>query len=250
MSKRKRQRGSAPPRATGEEQLPLGAQPGLAEDTTVAAAGPDLAPVPLAASVSAAPPPHVSSGATLSPPVDLPPEVASALASTPFGEMITPPTGDLPLMADTSPSGDFPTIGDDSTPVRTRLRRFATPLPRASTTPQPAPRVPPPIRPPPTRIELPPGTEVTGDLLRQLREQRGVSLKEIEEVTRVRALSLAAVEAEKFDDLPDVKIYIRGFVQALARAIGLDVELASASYLARWERWRERTPAPKRHFLK
>ncbi len=253
-------------------------QPGVAEEVVAEELVGAAAPVPLTGPLTgplpgppldALPVPEEVEGsvdlpASLEPAPETPAPVAAApLPPTPrpsigppLGDFLTPPSGDLPMMADaTTPSGDFATLSEppeESTPVRTRLRRFATPLPvaRAATVPPVAPRVPPPIRPPPSPIELAPGTEITGELLRQLREQRGVTLKEIEEVTRVRAISLAAIEAERYDELPDVKIYIRGFVQALARTIGVDAELASASYLARWDRWRERTPTPKRHFIK
>jgi hypothetical protein len=135
---------------------------------------------------------------------------------------------------------------------RARLSRVPPPAEpaRAANTPLPEPRPSIPPRPMPPPIALDPGTEITGDLLKQLREQRGISLKEIEDVTRVRAASLSAVEAERFDELPHVKIYVKGFVQSLARWIGVDPDQAAASYLVRWERWRERTPAPKRHFIK
>lgn len=211
--------------STAEPAEPLVVQPSPALALEPATAVPLVVPV-------AAPP-------TVTTPVvpSAPPAVRTSAPSTPSARPAVPDP-----RTDPEPHGT----------VRSRLMRFSTPPPiaRASTTPPPAPRVPKPVRPPPTPIELAPGTEITGDLLRELREQRGITLKEIEDVTRVRAGSLAAVEAERFAELPEVKIYVRGFVQALARTIGVDAELAANGYLLRWERWRERTPAPKRHFIK
>jgi len=174
-----------------------------------------------------------------------PPEYAPVQAPE-----FTPPSA--PDVSPGVPSAEPPRASFRAPPPRNRLSRVPPPAEpaRASNTPLPGPRPSIPARPTPPRISLEPGTEITGELLRQLREQRGITLKEIEDVTRVRAASLMAVEAERFDELPHVKIYVKGFVQSLARWIGVDPELAATSYLHRWERWRERTPAPKRHFIK
>ena len=82
-------------------------------------------------------------------------------------------------------------------------------------------------------------TVYDGSFLKRYRESRGVELKEIAERTRIGARSLQAVEEERFDDLPDARVYVRGFVRCLAEEIGLDPDLAAKSYLVQWARWHE-----------
>ena len=60
-----------------------------------------------------------------------------------------------------------------------------------------------------------------GDLLREAREKQGLSLKQIEEITRIRRVFLEALEEERFGDLPG-DVYARGFIQTYARLLGLD----------------------------
>jgi hypothetical protein len=239
----------APIPPTAEPAAPLVASAPQAPALEPAAASPPAAaPIAPAASPPSTSTPVVSSAPAVVAVVPVVPSVPAVVPSAPPAARTSAPSTPSARPAVPDPRTDPEPHGT----VRSRLMRFSTPPPiaRASTTPPPAPRVPKPVRPPPTPIELAPGTEITGDLLRELREQRGITLKEIEDVTRVRAGSLAAVEAERFAELPEVKIYVRGFVQALARTIGVDAELAANGYLLRWERWRERTPAPKRHFIK
>jgi hypothetical protein len=107
------------------------------------------------------------------------------------------------------------------------------------------------IRPPPGEgtVAMPAiddQTVFTGPILRQVREARGVALKSIAERTKVNALTLAAVEEERYDDLPGVKIYIRGFVRCLAQEIGLDPDKVASSYLERWQDWFEQREVRKR----
>ena len=82
-------------------------------------------------------------------------------------------------------------------------------------------------------------TVFTGPLLKQLREARGTTLREISDRTRIGVPSLTAVEDERYADLPNARIYIRGFVRCYAEEIGLDPDRVSTTYLPRWERWAE-----------
>jgi cytoskeleton protein RodZ len=61
-----------------------------------------------------------------------------------------------------------------------------------------------------------------GDLLRQSREQLGLSLHEVEASTRIRRAYLEALEAEDFDALPN-RVATRGFLRNYASALKLDV---------------------------
>jgi DnaJ-class molecular chaperone len=71
-----------------------------------------------------------------------------------------------------------------------------------------------------------------GPALRRARLRRGVELDQIAQLTKVSARYLRCIEAEDFDDLPAV-VYVRGFVTAYARAIGLDPERVAGSYMPR-----------------
>lgn len=62
-----------------------------------------------------------------------------------------------------------------------------------------------------------------GAYLRREREERGISIADVAGATRVRALYIQRIEAEKFDDLPAVPI-CRGFIRAYASYLHLDAE--------------------------
>jgi cytoskeletal protein RodZ len=68
-----------------------------------------------------------------------------------------------------------------------------------------------------------------GDLLRQSREQLGLSLDEIEVSTRIRRAYLEALEAEDFDALPN-RVATRGFLRNYASALKLDVSYVLELY--------------------
>jgi len=76
---------------------------------------------------------------------------------------------------------------------------------------------------------------VTGPDLRRVREARGVALKEIAIASKIGVRFLEYIEADRHADLPAV-VYLRGFLQEYARAVGLDPQRTAASYLARLAR--------------
>jgi len=67
-----------------------------------------------------------------------------------------------------------------------------------------------------------------GEALRRAREERGLSLAEVERATRIRARHLAALENEDLSGLSPV--YSRGFLRTYARFLGLDAEELLARY--------------------
>jgi DnaJ-class molecular chaperone len=73
-----------------------------------------------------------------------------------------------------------------------------------------------------------------GAMLRRARLRRGFDLDHIADVTKVSVANLRHLEEENFADLP-ATVYVRGFVIAYARTIGLDPARVVASYLARHE---------------
>ncbi len=68
-----------------------------------------------------------------------------------------------------------------------------------------------------------------GALLREAREDRGISLLEAEQATRIRRVFLQAIEEDRFQDLPG-EVYGRGFVRNYARFLGLDPDVIVQQY--------------------
>lgn len=84
----------------------------------------------------------------------------------------------------------------------------------------------------PAMPELAADTAYTGALLRQIREARGIELREIAERSKVGMAYLQALEAEAFGKLP-AAVYVRGFLVEYAKVLGLDVERVKDTYLLR-----------------
>ena len=76
------------------------------------------------------------------------------------------------------------------------------------------------------------GLAELGDLLRETRESKGLSLEQVEEATRIRRSFLHALEEERFSDLPG-EVYVRGFVRNYAQFLGLDPDELLAEYRSR-----------------
>ena len=60
-----------------------------------------------------------------------------------------------------------------------------------------------------------------GEQLRQAREERGAQLSDVEVATKIRVKFLAAMEEDRWDELP-APAYARGFLDIYARHLGLD----------------------------
>jgi multidrug efflux pump subunit AcrA (membrane-fusion protein) len=112
---------------------------------------------------------------------------------------------------------DLPRLSDDAevsvsiVPVRTTSREF-----KVEARPKP--------------FEVPPGVEINGDLLRQVRLARGLSLQQLSERTRISVRHLENIEVDRYDVLP-VGVYLRGMLMSVARELGLDGLAVSKSYL-------------------
>lgn len=79
-----------------------------------------------------------------------------------------------------------------------------------------------------------------GGKLRRARLRRGFDLQQIADVTKISVANLTRIEEETFDELP-ATVYVRGFVIAYARTIGLDPDRVVAGYMARAEEARAAT---------
>jgi radical SAM protein with 4Fe4S-binding SPASM domain len=101
----------------------------------------------------------------------------------------------------------------------------ATPAPIATPVPMNPPRAAPPA---------PPADQTlwTGEVLRQLREARGLSLQQLSERTKITRHHLENIEADRFGLLP-APVYLRGILLSLARELRLDGQKVARSYLER-----------------
>lgn len=99
-------------------------------------------------------------------------------------------------------------------------------------------QAPPPEERPPMP-EIGPDTEFTGPLLQQIRESKGIDLRDISERTKIGLPYLAALESENVTKLP-AGVYVRGFLDQYIRVVGLSAERERVleTYLPRFERAR------------
>jgi hypothetical protein len=113
--------------------------------------------------------------------------------------------------------------------ARAIVRAEAEPTP-----PPPAP--PPPPRPGDSRTRLktvpdiPPDAEFNGELLRQVRESRNLSLQMLADRTRISSRHVENIEADRYDILP-TSVYLRGMLMSIARELGLDPMRVARSYM-------------------
>jgi flagellar biosynthesis protein FlhG len=90
----------------------------------------------------------------------------------------------------------------------------------------------------------------SGAALRRTRLARGIELGQITEITKVNPLYLRCIEEERFEALP-AAVYVRGFVGAYARCLGLDPVRVAADVAERLQAARprvnlERSPRARR----
>jgi cytoskeletal protein RodZ len=84
----------------------------------------------------------------------------------------------------------------------------------------------------PKEVLVPEGAAWTGQMLRQIREARGLTLPQLSERTKVTRHHLENIEADRFGSLP-APVYLRGIIMSLARELRLDGQKVSRSYLER-----------------
>jgi hypothetical protein len=99
---------------------------------------------------------------------------------------------------------------------------------RPATTPAPIPSPVPAA--PPAPVE---GTTWSGEVLRQIREARGISLQQVSERTKVTRHHIENIEADRFELLP-AAVYLRGILLSIARELRLDGQKVARSYLERF----------------
>lgn len=65
--------------------------------------------------------------------------------------------------------------------------------------------------------------ESYGEYLKSLREERGVSLEEISESTKIALANLRFLEEDRYDLLPP-SVFVKGFIRSYTETLGLDPE--------------------------
>jgi curved DNA-binding protein CbpA len=125
-------------------------------------------------------------------------------------------------------------------PVVAPVQPATTPLPRATPIRLDREISRPAVTPPPVAMPAPPAPSVpsyapeawTGDVLRNVREARGISTQQISERTKVARHHIESIEADRFSALP-APVYLRGILMGLARELRLDGQKVARSYLER-----------------
>lgn len=75
-------------------------------------------------------------------------------------------------------------------------------------------------------------TPFSGALLRRAREALGMEIPDVAAVTKISPMHLRALESETFEALP-ATVYVRGFLQQVAKALKLDPTQVTKTYLKR-----------------
>lgn len=123
---------------------------------------------------------------------------------------------------------------DDRLPGGREPRARPSPSADGATSPSTTPGAS--VAPPPAAAGLdfrpPDGSPWTGELLRQARESRGLSVSNVSERTKIQRSHIESVEAERFEQLPP-PAYLRGIVHSIATALRLDDQAVVRSYMER-----------------
>lgn len=85
----------------------------------------------------------------------------------------------------------------------------------------------------------------TGPALRRTRLARGLELDQINATTKISQPYLRSIEEERFEALP-ASVYVRGYVAAYARCLGLDSGRVANDYLERLKAARPDRPQKRR----
>ena len=71
-----------------------------------------------------------------------------------------------------------------------------------------------------------------GKDLKRIRDELGVSLETIAEMTKVRIIFLRAIEDDEFEKAPS-RMFLKSFLKAYAQSLGLDADFVASRYLKR-----------------
>lgn len=82
-----------------------------------------------------------------------------------------------------------------------------------------------------------------GAILKQSREERGLSVQDVHESTRITVQNLSALEDDRFESFPN-KVYARAFLRDYANFLGLDSAILLGRYEEEWGREHDVQPSP------
>ena len=83
-----------------------------------------------------------------------------------------------------------------------------------------------------------------GEILKAERENRGLSLPEVREATKITVPNLSALEEDRFDYFPN-RVYARAFLRDYSNFLGLDSAALLIQYEEQWNVSREAQLPPK-----
>ncbi len=141
---------------------------------------------------------------------------------------------DIPL----TPEPQQPELRYQQRPLSapSRTPRMAEPTVSAAESraakPQPAP-APPPL---PETLQAVPAdiTELTGPVLRMMREQRSLTARNVADTTKLSGRYVEGIEEENYKKLP-ARPYLRGFLVMYAKAIGYEPGRIVNDYMKRYD---------------
>lgn len=81
-----------------------------------------------------------------------------------------------------------------------------------------------------------------GNLLRQAREERGLSIQEVAQKTRISVRWVQALEDAELEGLP-AEVFVSGYLRSYARTVGLDGQKILEGYHALAQERAERMPS-------
>ncbi len=84
-------------------------------------------------------------------------------------------------------------------------------------------------------------TYVTGKEIQKVRSEKGIGLEEVYRKTNIPRRILECIEDENFDVLPEI-VYLKGFLKAYAKLLGVDQEKMAEGFLKRYEEWKNTSP--------
>lgn len=96
----------------------------------------------------------------------------------------------------------------------------------------------------PDEPKKPKAEAFSGARLKKIREEKGLSIVELSDRTKISKAVLNALEEERYANMPNARVYVRGFVRCVARELELDLDAVTQSYLPGWERWFSEQPNP------
>jgi cytoskeletal protein RodZ len=88
------------------------------------------------------------------------------------------------------------------------------------------------VQPPAPPLPATDATAWSGEVLKQLREARGITLQQLAERTKVTRHHIENIEGDRYGHLP-AAVYLRGILLSIARELRLDGQKVARSYLER-----------------